>query len=418
MQQWQTTLDLADTGDASALCDIGWAKHKGLVPSSSVGEVGGKAVAEAVQFYKQSAALGYAPASSLLGDLYFFGQDKPRDLVEAKRHLDKVLEDTNDDEGEDAYVRVRALRKLGSIAMWEGDSESASASFSTALSSCRTHLGGNFAFMLSHDPPAFYSQLEAELKITDDHQSLGGKLSGFATARGWEPKMEDFVTLRAFTRRLRDTEKSDDDFALDYFQESLRRFSSSSSVVASDGCGEWGITFLPSLFRIYGHPLVQKLLKEKAEASEEPPALLVLGSALGNCAVWPALAFGFKATGFDVLESCVQKTNDIIGSLKGKGAETLKDLTKFEVADVISDSDVVGSEMKAATVIWSNDHEWGQAAQRKIEEMAFANMTEGSCLVLYRPPLTLQELGWKNGVKILDIAVSWNPKLAMYLLLK
>ena len=161
-----------------------------------------------------------------------------------------------------------------------------------------------------------------------------------------------------------------------------------------------------------------KAIKEKAEASEEPPALLVLGSALGNCAVWPALAFGFKATGFDVLESCVQKTNDIIGSLKGKGAETLKDLTKFEVANVISDSDVVGSEMKAATVIWSNDHEWGQAAQRKIEEMAFANMTEGSCLVLYRPPLTLQELGWKNGVKILDIAVSWNPKLAMYLLLK
>jgi len=428
VQQWQTTLALAEKGDASALCDVGWAKHKGLVPSSSSFgemEVGGddKAVTEAVFCYKQSAALGYAPASSLLGDLYFYGQEKPRDLVEAKRHLEKVLEDTKEDEGEDAYVRVRALRKLGSIAMWGGDCDSDSVSardsFSRALSSCRTHLGGNFAFMLSHDPPAaFYSHLEAEMNITDDPKDLGGKLSGFATAKGWEPKLEDFVTLRAFTRRLRDTEKSDDDFALNYFQEAegLRRFQSSGEC-------EWGITFLPSLFRVYGHPLLQKLLKEKAEknASEdnnEPPALLVLGSALGNCAVWPALAFGFKATGFDILESCVQKTNAIIGSLKGKGAETLKDLTRFEVANVISDSDKVSREMKAASVVWSNDHEWGQAAQRKIEEMAFENMTEGSCLVLYRPPLTLHELGWKNGVQIPDIAVSWNPKLTMYLLLK
>ena len=415
---------LAETGDASALCDVGWAKHKGLVPSSSsTGEVGGKAVTEAVACYKQSASLGYAPASSLLGDLYFYGQDEPKDLVNAKRHLEKVLEDTTEGEGDDAYVRVRALRKLGSIAMWGEDSDldsiSARDSFSRALTSCQTHLGGNFAFLLSHDPPAFYSHLEEELKITDDPQDLGGKLSGFATAKGWEPKLDHFVTLRAFTRRLRDTEKSDVDFALDYFQEAegLRRSGTSGEC-------EWGITFLPSMFRVYGHPLLQKLLKEKAEKndasdnSNKQPSVLVLGSALGNCAVWPALAFGFKATGFDILESCVQKTNAIIGSLKGKGAETLRDLTRFEAVNVISQSDLVGREMKEASVVWSNDHEWGQAAQRKIEEMAFENMTEGSCLVLYRPPLTLHKLGWKNGVQIPNIAVSWNPKLTMYLLLK
>ena len=68
VQQWQTTLALVEKGDASALCDVGWAKHKGLVPSSSsLGEmeVGGddKAVTEAVFCYEQSAALGCRPAT-------------------------------------------------------------------------------------------------------------------------------------------------------------------------------------------------------------------------------------------------------------------------------------------------------------------------------------------------------------------
>lgn len=380
---------------------------------------------EALQFYKQSAALGYAPASSLLGDLYFYGKDEPRDLSEAKLHLKKVLDDTSEDEGEDAYVRMRALRKLGSIATWEGDDSTTTTSsardcFTTALATCRTHLGGNFAFLLSHDPPAdFYSHLEAEMKITDDHQTLGGKLAGFVTAKGWEPKLEDFVSLRAYTRRVRDIEKSDDDFALEFIQEGLRRFTPPVDASSSDGGGEWGITFLPSLFRVYGHPLVQEILREKAEGSEAPPSLLVLGSALGNCAVWPALAFGLRATGFDILESCVHKTNnDIIASLKGNGAERLRGLVKFEVADVISDSDRVEPEMKAASVVWSNDHEWGEVAQRKVEEMAYANMSEGSCLVLYRPPLTLQDLQWKAGVKIPNIVTSWNPQLTMYLLKK
>eukprot|EP00585_Thalassiosira_rotula_P016422 CAMPEP_0196168600 /NCGR_PEP_ID=MMETSP0911-20130528/3301_1 /TAXON_ID=49265 /ORGANISM="Thalassiosira rotula, Strain GSO102" /LENGTH=495 /DNA_ID=CAMNT_0041434615 /DNA_START=78 /DNA_END=1565 /DNA_ORIENTATION=- len=449
VQQWQTTLTLAENGDASAMCDVGWAKHHGLVPSStpsspsSVGKVGGKAVKEALKYYKQSAALGYAPASSLLGDLYFYGMDETRDWNEARTHLEKVLEDTDEDEGEDAYVRMRALRKLGSIAAWEGgDSATATATatattatattatsgardyLTEALATCRTHLGGNFAFLLSHDPPGdFYSHLEAEAKIADDHEALGGKLAGFVTARGWEPRLEDFVSLRAYTRRVREVERSDGDFASEYFREGLGRFAPSAVVDASspsDGGGEWGITFLPSLFRVYGHPLVQEILREKAEGGgEAPPSLVVLGSALGNCAVWPALAFGFRATGFDILESCVRKTNDdIIASLKGNGAARLRDLVKFEVANVLSDADRVEPEMKAASVVWSNDHEWGEAAQRKVEEMAYANMSEGSCLVLYRPPLTLQDLRWKAGVKIPNIATSWNPRLTMYLLKK
>ena len=49
------------------------------------------------------------------------------------------------------------------------------------------------------------------------------------------------------------------------------------------------------------------------------------------------------------------------------------------------------------------------ATSDEVEEM-------GSYGGLYQPLLTLQELQWKAGVKISNIATSWNPQLTMYLL--
>jgi len=45
--------------------------------------------------------------------------------------------------------------------------------------------------------------------------------------------------------------------------------------------------------------------------------VVVLGSALGAAAVWPALAFGFAAVGFDALHCAVDGAEGLLRGLKG-----------------------------------------------------------------------------------------------------
>ena len=139
------------------------------------------------------------------------------------------------------------------------------------------------------------------------------------------------------------------------------------------------MTYLESLMRVYGLPVVQRSLSD-AVASGRRPTVSVLGSALGNTAVWPAIAFGFNARGYEALDCCVGKARELVEGLKGKAGEEARASVEFFKADVLGPNvDLAGSD-----VVWSNDFQWGEEAQGKVEKMAFDAMGAGGCLVIYR----------------------------------
>ena len=65
---------------------------------------------DAISAYNEA---GYSPAASLLADLFFYGHDLPTDRALAAHWLRRVVELTDEAEAGDAFVRARALQKLG-----------------------------------------------------------------------------------------------------------------------------------------------------------------------------------------------------------------------------------------------------------------------------------------------------------------
>ena len=106
----------------------------------------------------------------------------------------------------------------------------------------------------------------------------------------------------------------------------------------------------------------------------------------------------------------------LVENLKGEGGKKIQELVEFVNDDALGD--VAKEQIKSADVVWANDFSWGTESQEKLERVAFDSMTEGSCLVLYRPPLLMQELDWSSGAKINDLPTSWNPRLSFYLLVR
>ena len=162
----------------------------------------------------------------------------------------------------------------------------------------------------------------------------------------------------------------------------------------------------------------------------------MLGSALGAACVWPALAFGFSATGFEKLACCVEESQqlatvaDPVLQYLAKPVASWEDaaapapaIANFVCADVVADAALVAPELADAAVVWSNDYAWPQDVQRKSEELAHASMAPGSVLVLYRPPhLSVGPSGagegaWEDGGR-LQVPTSWAPQLQMHLAIK
>jgi len=199
-------------------------------------------------------------------------------------------------------------------------------------------------------------------------------------------------------------EAKDSEWAVKYQLECLETF--------REGEGAWGVTYLESFMRILGHPTLQSSLRGISKAGKTPK-VVVLGSALGNQVIWGSAAFGFEGVGYDVLGCCVEKAEEIADGLKGEGGEGIREKVKFEKRNVTEEE----LDLDGANLVWSNDHEWGEEAQRKVEKMAFEGLKEGGGLVLYRPPLD-RTLGWREGVRIGGVATSWNPSGTVFLLIK
>ena len=377
--------------------------------------------------YEKSEEKGYAPASSLLGDYYFFGRES--EYERARCHFNNVLKNTDDSEPEDAYIRSTSLKKLG-ILDFRSTGRVNSEPFESSLEVIRRHLKSNFGFLLDHDPPGLWEMIEEENKQVDDVLGLERNLDGFAKVEGWfegDTKYElgdntppnnndgtpssvknNILALRKYTLAVRDTEGLDSTFALDLRRSSLETFGASSSSLG----GSWGLTYLSSFFRVFGNPHVQRSLR-RDEASGK---ITVLGSALGNACVWPTAAFGFNSVGFDLLGCCTEKSDEIVDGLLGEGGRRIRERVEFVNEDCLSERG--RAEMEKADVIWSNDFSWPKGVQESVEEVAFASMPSGAALVLYRPPRLLDKLKWTTGAKINGIPTSWDPALSFYVLVK
>jgi len=423
LQQWATTLSVASDSSssspskqdqASALCDIGFAYHQGTVPASDTPNTTLPAdISKAKVMYEQSAALNYAPAASLLADFYFYTHSADQE-EQATRWCHTTLQLTDPTLPEDAYIRSRSNQKLGILSYRKDQhhTQQSQSHFEDSLDSCQRHLGGNWPFLLSHDPPDLFPLLQKESQDLDNIPQLQKNLSGFQTSPNWEiGSPESVVTLRNYTLKLRDIETKDKAFALSFQRESLDLFPSSSEGNA------WGITYLSSFFQVLGNPLIQQNMSKKKKFK-----MVVLGSALGNACVWPAAAFGCSAVGFDVMETCVHTSNKLIESVAGAGGDRLRENVRFRNIDVLKEIeeiqaaiDCCGDEM---SVVWSNDFSWGEHAQIQVENKAFEAMRSGDVIVLYRPPRTLGVNEWSHGGKISNIAVSWNVRSTMYVLVK
>ena len=171
--------------------------------------------------------------------------------------------------------------------------------------------------------------VEAELTLLDDTPTLAQHLNGFVTApspaapetaassggsggsssgsSGGQPSsvqnnVGPAVQLRAYTRALRLLEAGDEAFAIALAEETAARFgaafrgasggasspsslssSSSSSSSSSLDSGSWGVTYMPSFFRVFGHPLVQRALRQAVaaeqadgERSARPPKVILI----------------------------------------------------------------------------------------------------------------------------------------------
>jgi len=401
----------AISGDPIAMTDVGWLVHKGRAPildsSSAPGTYQDADIPRAIEAYKKAAELRYSPASSLLADLYFYGKEVPPDLGLARRHLEEVLDTTLHDEPADAYVRGKALRQLGIADRLSGDVASSKERLSSSVELVSKHLNGNWAFILPHDPPGLWELLSREQGILEDSPLLARNLSGFAAApgRGEGDSLRTAAALRSYTNALRAVEAHDKAWAVALWEESLERFPEDYER------GSWGVTYLESLMRVYGHPILQKALREAVQGGRRP-AVSVLGSALGNTAVWPSLAFGFSARGYEALGCCVDKAKELVEGLKGEAGDEARSRVEFFKADVFGPNvDLTGSD-----VVWSNDFQWGEEAQSEVEKMAFDAMDAGGCLVLYRRPRE-EGLAW-NEIGVAKAGVSWDPELPVFILRK
>lgn len=364
--------------DRVELCDVGWALHHGLSTA--------KDVPRAVENYRQSAEMGYSPAASLLADVYFFGSlPDGRDYEKARFWYQKVLDMTDPADQADAYVRCKALQKLGTVVHRLQGPHASRTHFTESIRVCSEHLGGNWAFHLPHDPPGLWQHLQAETAALSA-LATAKNLNGFVTfprSKSFSPTSPSVLQLQAFTKALRTAEATDSSWALEQQEESLARFPS------GNGAGDYGVTFLPSFFRVIGHPAVQSALRSVSPSV--PPKFVVLGSALGAACVWPSLAFGFRSTGFDILDCHVSLARGLLQQLiavdvggdqapEGPSSmatvpapdlDSLQQLVKFERLDVVEDLKAglldgtegksrVLAEVREATVVWSNDYSWSE----------------------------------------------------------
>merc|ERR1711865_115637 len=436
--QWDQLLSAAAT-QANAQCDVGWAYHQGTAP-------GGQNIGKAVEQYESAAAQGYSPAASLLADLHYLGHDLPTDDEQANMWLLRVLELTDEAVAEDAYVRAKALQKLGTLA-WrrEGakDTSAASQYFKQSIELCQKYLRGGWAFLLAHDPPGLWENLEVEIKLLQDGDKLTAGLNQMASAGQvhegekwrWESdNAEDYVSdtrqlLLPYTAALR-AKENDASWLLNQQLESLAHFPKSNE-------GAWGVTYFQTYFRVFHQLSIQKAIRSMLNSQQAArPKVVVLGSALGGACFWPALAFGFRAVGFELLPGCVEEAK----ALASKGEPLLKFLhersgqsgepqsvAEFRCVDVVEQSEEVQLEMADAAVVWVNDYAWPTAAQQRVEEMALHALPTGGVLVLYRPPHSAGYLRnanetpgpvrWVDGGRV-RAATSWDPELEMHILIK
>jgi hypothetical protein len=433
VQQWTTTLEAAQDKTApspAALCDVGYAMHAGAVPSLKGppwGICDEPNISNAVGYYKASAAHKYSPAAWLLSDVYYYGElnkvptPTAEDIKQAATWAEKVVEYTDVKEAGDAYVRVKASQRLGIIAATSSSSllEIAKLHFDHALDLCETHLSTNHPFLLPHDPPGLFPLLMKEAELLEDVPNMAKNLNGFAKCVSPEEaagegsnKLQDALGIRNYITSVRTIEGKDKTFASNLLFEGLAKFPGSLDT------GNWGITYTEGMFRIYGHPLVQAALKNAVATSSSPPKVLVLGSALGTACVLPALAFGFKAVGYDALTTCIDKSKELASKVKGEAGEKLNKLVSFESGNIFDGETTakeVSSQISESTVIWSNDFSWSKAQQSEVEIAAFNNLPVGGVLVLYRSPN--EKLRWRDGLKI-KLPTSWDPELPAYVLIK
>jgi tetratricopeptide (TPR) repeat protein len=435
---WEEKLHLATTGNHPvAQCEVGWSFHRGLGPDSI------KDMEKAIGFYEKSASQGYAPASSLLGDIYYYNHDQKKDWSLAKKYLNDVVESTSPSEANDAYVRTKALQKLGLISYLgvtdgklsenraQPNKEEGLEHFNKAITICNKHFNCTWAFLLAHDPPGFWEQLENEEKLLGDSEVLGKLMSGLVcVSQGRGGDGSALSQIQYYTRALRKMENNPA-WVVKWQSEVLDTFGADSDR------GGWGVTYFTSFLRIFMEPIVQRTV---STGRGGVPKVVVLGSGLGNIVTWSAFSFGFRGVGLDVLPCCtegatelytsavdaIERKNEILhqykdsamldGKVPAAGVSDTIGKAYFDSVDVAADTKRVEMECVDANVVWINDYSWSEDDQRSCEAAALAGMPAGTVMVLYRPP----HFPPSNSqlMKTVPVATSWNPSLEMHIVFK
>ncbi len=341
----------AQRGSPSAQCDVGWAYHQGSA------EAGRKDISIAAEWYQKAALQGYSPAASLLADLHYFGIDQPQNHEEAQKWLSTVVQMTDKNEMGDAYVRAKALQKLGILSWrkknWKNNSglpqcetltgkETAEMFFSQSIELCQRHLKGGWAFLLSHDPPNLWENLEKESLLLTQMNEMDNVSNRFDLSfPSWRCALE-------YTKSLR-TKENETEWLLELQLQTLQYFPSCLDA------GAWGVTYFQSFYSIFGHPNIRALACP-FPVPPFPPKIVVLGSALGSACVWPALLFGCRAVGFEVLPCCIEESRRLAAMTMSDSGSPL--MIKFESVDVIAEQARVKSELRDANIVWVNDFSW------------------------------------------------------------
>ena len=420
----------AEAGDAASQCDVGFSFHQGTNPS------GNKNVDIAMDLYQKAGAQGYSPAVSLLADIHYYDHDERKDWGLAEKYLKEVVELTDPKEPGDAYLRSKSLQKMGNIALrgygedlaFGKDRDAGLQHFRDSLSICAEHLGGSWAFLLSHDPPGLWELLEAESKLLADGETLSRVMTGLVSVDGGVGG--DGVgggggalsQLQYYTRALR-AKENDEEWVLKLQEDVLTRFPESS------GAGDWGVTYFASYLRMFHHPAVQQAVtmgSKGLHGGGAVPKVLALGSALGNAVSWPALAFGFRGVGLDVLPACVEgstalhaaaaaaveNTNKLLREYNKPGGDGagVGEVT-FDEVDVVADLARVRAECADSSVVWLNDYSWPEAAQAATEAAVMEALQPGAVLVLYRAP---HHSPPRKDLSV-KVPTSWNPGLDMHI---
>ena len=414
---WNKGMKLAKQNDPAALCDVGWGFHQGANPEQV------KSIDTAIDYYLKSATLGYSPAASLLADIHYFDHDDRKDWSLAEKYLQEVIELTSSTHEGDAYLLAKALQKLGMIAC-RGDHPDRQGGvnyFRKSLDLCSQHLGGSWAFLLSHDPPGLFEQLQNEEKLLGNEEVLGRLMSSLVSVgQGESSDGSSLSQLQYYTRALRNMENNTE-WVLKFQEDCLDTFPNSSTG------GEWGVTYFQSSIRIFMEPVVQNAVARGHGGVGEYPKIVGIGSALGNAVAWPALSFGFRGIGFDVVDSCTQgavelyteaaeaidRKNAVLGNALGGSAAGA---VTFETMNVVENAQRIQEECSDANVVWLNDYAWSKDAQIENEENVMSSLPSGSVAVMYRPPH--RPPSNSEAVKKIAVATSWNPMLDMHIVLK